>query len=99
MQGGYFFPENVTLYEEYAVGIRVPFDKLAADYVHWLEGGFMNEVCAAAMVALGKPKSLCWDISVVQKYLKTPLFVAENQIDSNQVRLRPPLMFLGCNRI
>lgn len=82
LQAGYFFPENVTLFEEFAVGIRIPFDKLASDYVHWLEGGFMNQACAAA---LGEKKSLCWDISVVQKYLKTPLFVAQNQIDAQQV--------------
>ena len=80
-QAGYFFPTNVTLYEEYILGIRLPFDKFATDYVNWLEGGFMNEACAAA---LGDRKRFCWDISVVQKYLKTPLFVAQNQIDEQQ---------------
>ena len=39
-QAGYYFPTNVTVFPEYVLGIRVPFDKFASDYVHWLEGGF-----------------------------------------------------------
>jgi hypothetical protein len=81
-KAGYYFPTNVTIFPEYVLGVRVPFDKFATDYVHWLEGGFMNAACADA---LGDKKELCWDVSVVQRFLKTPLFVAENQIDQQQL--------------
>lgn len=81
-QAGWFFPGGIFLYEEWAVGLRVPFDFFATDAVHFIELGYVNEECEAA---LGKKSKQCWDVNVVQKYLATPFFVAQNQLDSNQI--------------
>ena len=81
-QAGFYFPSPVYLYPVYAVGLKIPFDLFATDYVHLLEGGYMNADCAKA---LGKDKARCWDVGVLQHYLKTPLFVAQNRVDQNQV--------------
>ena len=36
--------------------------------------------------ALGKKlQHRCWDAMVAQQYIKTPLFVAQNQFDNNQI--------------
>jgi hypothetical protein len=70
------------LYPEYAAGIRIPLDIAATYYIHWLEGGYMNEACANA---LGPKRAQCWDVDVLQPYLRTSLFVAQNQFDSEQV--------------
>ena len=79
-QAGYFFPRGVCNFETFALGSRAPFDFFAAGYVKWLEGGYVNEACAAAVT----PPSRCWDVSVAAEYLKTPLFIAQNAVDQNQ---------------
>ena len=47
---------ELQLYEEWAVGLRVPFDFFAADAAHFIELGYVNEKCEAA---LGKKSKQC----------------------------------------
>jgi hypothetical protein len=42
---------------------------------------YLNPKC----VASEPHKDRCWDASVVQQYIKTPLFVAQNMYDQNQI--------------
>ena len=42
----------------------------------------MNPECAKA---LGAKKQRCWDVGVVSQYVKTPMLVAQNALDSNQL--------------
>eukprot|EP00039_Didymoeca_costata_P019489 m.337730 g.337730 ORF g.337730 m.337730 type:complete len:396 (+) comp18219_c0_seq1:106-1293(+) len=81
-QAGFYFPPEVILYPVFAVGLHIPFDLFGAAYAHIIEGGYVNEACAKA---LGSEKQRCWDVNVVQKYIKTPLFVAQNILDQNQI--------------
>eukprot|EP00039_Didymoeca_costata_P019664 m.338438 g.338438 ORF g.338438 m.338438 type:complete len:399 (-) comp18422_c0_seq1:95-1291(-) len=81
-QAGYYFPPEVILFPMYAIGSRVPFDFLASIGAQIIDGGYLNPACTRA---LGKQKFRCWDINVVQKYIKTPLFIAQNILDQNQI--------------
>ena len=88
-QAGFFFPTGVCNFETFALGSRAPFDGLASWAVHLVELGYVNPACVAAE----KEKWRCWDVSVVSKYLRTPMFLAQNAVDSNQAHdelLCPP---------
>ena len=47
---------ELQLYEEWAVGLRIPFDFFATDTVHFIELGYVNQACEAA---LGKKSKQC----------------------------------------
>lgn len=84
-QAGWFFPEGIELYYEYALNVSVPLDKFFVDYVASIQHPFLDESCVAAMKAAGNDTSLCWDAPVHYDYITTPLFVANNRFDTNQL--------------
>ena len=54
------------------------------------DGGWVNPACVAGE---GKDHHRCWDAMVAQKYLHTPMFLAQNMFDENQIHdelLCPP---------
>jgi len=82
-QAGYFFAKDVCLFETFALGSKVPFDLFATAYVSLIQNAYIPPACAAALG--DKLKHRCWDVNVLQNYITTPLFVAQNLADSNQI--------------
>ena len=82
-QAGYYFPRGVYEYPMYAVGLRKPFDLFAAHVVHDIEHSFLDETCVRAVGESNR--GLCWDAFILAPYISTPLFVAENKYDENQL--------------
>eukprot|EP00039_Didymoeca_costata_P023992 m.8921 g.8921 ORF g.8921 m.8921 type:complete len:400 (+) comp3973_c0_seq1:26-1225(+) len=87
-QGGYYFPKGIFQYNMYAKGKRIPFDLFATGYVNMIQHGYTDPSCAKA---LGNQKARCWNIDILQKYISTPLFIGQDNIDSNQIHAE-----LGC---
>jgi len=82
-QGGYFFP-NVTSYANWKAGVYAPaVDPSVID----LWNAWMSPSCMAAH----PNKYDCGTADVYFNYLLTPLFVSENQFDTNQIYTQ-----LGC---
>eukprot|EP00656_Telonema_subtile_P039862 TRINITY_DN44948_c0_g1_i2.p1 TRINITY_DN44948_c0_g1~~TRINITY_DN44948_c0_g1_i2.p1 ORF type:complete len:387 (+),score=77.55 TRINITY_DN44948_c0_g1_i2:178-1338(+) len=91
-QAGFYFPQDVYNFQSYELlgKFAPPFDAIGSLYVQLLDGGFVDESCLAAE---GHHPARCWDAAVLSKYVETPLFVAENQFDSNQLN-----SFLLCTK-
>lgn len=86
-QAGFYIPEGALLYLEYALGLNISVDNLFSEYVAGLEGFDVayDSSCVAAMKAAQRPETLCWDATVHYPFVETPLFVAENIFDANQI--------------
>jgi hypothetical protein len=96
-QGGLFFPSRpsagVCLYEEYwLLGKHCPrIDIFESWYVTIESHAFVDQNCAKD---LGDPKR-CWDAGILSRYVKTPLFFAQNRYDQNQ--LNNEFLCTACN--
>ena len=80
-QAGWFFPEGMELYAEWDLGINVPLDDLAVDYVAAIEKPFLDESCVAGMKAAGKNWLLCWDASTHYQYVCCLLYTSPSPRD------------------
>jgi len=82
-EGGYFFPENIVLYEEWLIGLDVPYPPIASEYIATMFSSYVDETCAKA-----HPDSpwRCWDAGFVIPYLETPILVVNNIYDSSQLK-------------
>lgn len=86
-QGGLFFPSRpsvgVCLYDDFKLlGERCTrADIFESWYVHHVDHAFVDESCAKG---LGDP-ARCWDAGILARYVKTPLFFAQNRYDRFQI--------------
>jgi len=81
-QAGYFFPNNVVLYEEWILGRSDPFPPFAAEYLATIFTSYVDESCAKANPSFPK---MCWDAGFVYEYIETPLFLVNNLYDQSQL--------------
>lgn len=83
-QGGFYFPsEELVMYPEFALGTMVPFAPVAAAYLYdWFHNPYLDQSCLEAHKEFPHQ---CWSAVVHYKYIDTPLFVAQNMFDSNQI--------------
>lgn len=95
-QAGLFFPSRpdvgLCLYEEFwALGENCPrIDIFESWYVRHEEYAFVDENCAKDL----GDSTRCWDAGIVSRYVKTPLFFAQNRYDQNQIANE--FLCLGC---
>jgi len=84
-QGGWFFP-NVSVYAAWQVGAFVP---PVVPAVQELWDSYLPPACIASPDVVNKAD--CGTVDTYFKYLTTPLYISENQFDSNQIFTQ-----LGC---
>eukprot|EP00747_Dinoflagellata_sp_TGD_P208494 gnl/TRDRNA2_/TRDRNA2_81977_c0_seq1.p1 gnl/TRDRNA2_/TRDRNA2_81977_c0~~gnl/TRDRNA2_/TRDRNA2_81977_c0_seq1.p1 ORF type:complete len:422 (-),score=60.78 gnl/TRDRNA2_/TRDRNA2_81977_c0_seq1:118-1383(-) len=96
---GIFFPTGYpVLFEEFSLGVTKPFEGIAASYCHALEGGFLQEDCVAGeRNKAGGKISRCFDVMKVMPYVRTPLFIIENQFDMLQIQYLGLCLKQVCN--
>jgi len=79
-QGGFFFPRDIVAQPEYAAGVTWP--------PAWVQFAplfdLYDSVLPAACVAVHN-RSWCGTLDHSYAYIKAPLFIAENVVDSQQV--------------
>jgi len=83
-QGGWFFP-NVTYYANWSAGT---FEPVPDPSTTILWDGYLNPACVKANPS---DPYLCNTIDTSYPYIRTPLYIAENKFDSNQIFTQ-----LGC---
>jgi len=83
-QAGFYFPsQTLIMYPEYAEGIKVPFAPIASSYLYdWFGGPYLDQSCQDAHP---ETPHQCWNAFVHYPYITTPLFIAQNKFDSNQI--------------
>jgi len=82
-QAGWFFP-NVSNYDDWTHGRP----GIMNDTMYRLWNMYVNEDCARA---LGNDAFRCFSLDVAYKYIRTPMFIVENNFDSNEIFAQ-----LGC---
>ena len=80
---GFFFPGEVVLYPEYILGITIPFNPLASDYITSWYGSALDESCVNATPE--RQQHRCWDASYLYNFVDTRLFVIQNRFDTCQI--------------
>jgi len=96
-QSGLFFPSRpsvgVCLFQEYWLfGQKCPrLDIFESWYVRHEEHAFVDQNCASDLA----DASRCWDSGILARYVKTPLFIAQNRYDQNQISNE--FLCQGCN--
>ena len=80
---GTYFPGPVVFYEEWIAGITTTVNDLASEYLSWWFGTAFDESCAAALGPDDQHK--CWDFSGLYNHISSPIFIAENRFDQNQI--------------
>lgn len=96
-QAGLFFPSRpeagVCLYQEFwLLGSHCPrVDILESWYVNHEEHAFVDQSCAKEL----GDSNRCWDAGILARYVTTPLFLAQNRYDSNQ--MQGEFLCLGCS--
>jgi len=86
-QSGLFFPStkesSVGVYQAWEIAgenaIRV--DILASWWINFHEHPFYQKNCKAD----GESAARCWDSGIVANYVDTPMFIAQNRYDCNQM--------------
>ena len=87
MIGGFYFPSNVTAFPFFWAHYKVPWVPLwsSAMFEAWFvdteNRAYVNQECVQAEGSHAK----CWSVSTMYKYISTPLFVAENKFDQEQL--------------
>lgn len=83
-QGGFYFPsERLLMYPEMYMNISIDFAPVAASYLYAFFGKpYLDESCTDAHK---HAPHQCWNQAVHYPHISTPLFIAENMYDSNQI--------------
>lgn len=80
---GLFFPQGYpVLFPEFRAGITIPLDGFMSSYLALLQDPWVPPACLEASKADGFNVNLCFDVSRLIRYTRTPLFIAMNRFDT-----------------